>query len=265
MASLSDLGLSEYEARVYRALLDTGPATAKELSHASEVPMGRIYDVLNGLESRHLVRSQTASRPKKYMAVEPSTALDRLLEEKRRELDERAEQYEAVVEQLQRDLDAPEPVGDEGFWTAALGPDESLTLFLERLDAAEDRIIMIASTPEAGFDLSAVSDRVGDHRESALDRGVTVQVLVSRDLAVTVPASVGERYNTLAASDGFSLRVTDDVHGSFTLIDRAEVCIEVANPLDPGEALALIDLKDPSFASDVFEEFEPRWEAATPL
>ena len=46
MASLRDLGLSEYEARVYRTLLDTGPTTAKELSRESEVPMGRIYDVL---------------------------------------------------------------------------------------------------------------------------------------------------------------------------------------------------------------------------
>ena len=77
MASLRDLGLSEYEARAYRALLRSGPTTAKELSRTSDVPMGRIYDVLNGLEQHRLVRSQAASRPKKYAAVEPEVGLDR--------------------------------------------------------------------------------------------------------------------------------------------------------------------------------------------
>ena len=77
MANLRDLGLSEYEARAYRSLLKTGPTTAKELSRVSDVPMGRIYDVLNSIEQYNLVRSQSASRPKKYVAVEPETALDR--------------------------------------------------------------------------------------------------------------------------------------------------------------------------------------------
>src|SRR6056297_2747560 len=116
MASLKDLGLSDYEASAYRALLETGPATAKELSEASGVPMGRIYDVLASIESQHLVRSQAASRPKKYAAVEPETALDRLLDDRKRELAEKADQYEDIVDELTGDLEHPtEP--DDGFWT----------------------------------------------------------------------------------------------------------------------------------------------------
>jgi sugar-specific transcriptional regulator TrmB len=262
MASLSDLGLSEYEASVYTALLDAGPATAKELSTDSDVPMGRIYDVLNGLESQHLVRSQTASRPKKYVAVEPEAALDRLLDEKKQELDKRAEQYEDVVDQLKRELDAPESVSDEGFWTAALGPDEVLELLVERLDAAEDTIVMIASAPGAGFDLADVTDRIASHLEDAVDRSVTVRILVSPDLASSVSREIGERYDELAGRDGVELRISDDVRGSFTLVDEREVCIEVENPLDSDEAFALIDLKDSSFAGDVYDEFEPKWESA---
>ena len=110
MASLRDLGLSEYEARAYRALLKTGPTTAKELSRVSDVPMGRIYDVLNSIEQYNLVRSQSASRPKKYVAVEASTALDRLLDDKKRELEEKAEQYEEIVDDLTGELETAEPV-----------------------------------------------------------------------------------------------------------------------------------------------------------
>src|SRR6056297_3398596 len=152
MASLRDLGLSEYEARAYRALLNTGPTTAKDLSRASEVPMGRIYDVLNSLETQNIVRSQTASRPKKYVAVEPETALDRLLDDKKEELEAKAEQYEDIVSELGDQLEAGDHV-DEPFWTAAVGPEETLNLLLERLAAADDRIVIVGSPPAQQLDI----------------------------------------------------------------------------------------------------------------
>ena len=136
MADLRDLGLSKYEARAYRSLLRVGPTTAKELSEASGVPMGRIYDVLNALEGHSLVRSQTTGRPKKYAAVEPDTALNRLLEAKREELRNRIDQYEAAVDELTADLEATAPIDGE-FWTAAVGTEASVDLLVERLAAAE--------------------------------------------------------------------------------------------------------------------------------
>ena len=265
MATLRDLGLSEYEARAYRALLNTGPTTAKELSRASDVPMGRIYDVLNSIESYNLVRSQAASRPKKYVAVEPATALDRLLEDKKRELEQKAEQYEGIVEDLSSELEAAEPVEDQ-FWTAAVGPEETIDLLLERLAAADERIVMITSNPAPQLDIGTVGEDVLAHLEDALDRGVEVDVLMSRDLVDALPKSVGRRYRVALQPRGdFSVRTSDDVHGTFNLIDDVEVCIQVPNPLASREAFGMIDLKDPEFAADVYEEFLPRWEDAEPL
>ncbi|WP_115865376.1 TrmB family transcriptional regulator [Halorussus litoreus] len=265
MATLRDLGLSEYEARAYRSLLDAGPTTAKELSRASDVPMGRIYDVLSSLETHSLARSQSASRPKKYVAVEPDTALNRLLDDKLAELEEQAEQYEAIVDDLTEELDAAEPV-EEGFWTAAVGPEESVDLLVERLDAADDRIVMVAGEASAQFDIGDVGELVAEHLEAALDRGVEVSLLMSPELVDTLPASVGERYTeTLADHPSFAVRTAKSLQGTFNLIDDVEVCIEVANPLNPGGAFAMIDMKDPEFAADALEEFAPRWETAEPL
>ncbi|KAB1193420.1 TrmB family transcriptional regulator [Haloferax sp. MBLA0076] len=265
MASLRDLGLSEYEARAYRALLRTGATTAKELSRASDVPMGRIYDVLNSLEQYHLIRSQAASRPKKYVAVEPDMALDRLLESKRQELDEKAQQYEAVVDELNDELDAAEPVHDQ-FWTAAVGADETIDLLVERLAAADDSLVMVAGTMSPQFDLGAVGDLVVEELEAALERGVEVSILMSPDLVDSLPESVGERYmNRLSDHPDFHVRTAENLTGVFNLIDDVEVCIEVPNPLDPGQVFAMIDLKDPDFAADLRGTFDPRWEAAAPL
>lgn len=265
MATLRDLGLSEYEARAYRSLLRTGPTTAKELSRTSEVPMGRVYDVLNDLEQHSLVRSQTASRPKKYAPVEPDAALDRLLEEKKDDLREKEQQYEAVVEELSEDLEAADPV-DEQFWTAAVGAEESIDLLLERIAAAERSVVVIAGSPGAGFDLITVGERVVDELERALGRGVEVRVLLSPDVPPNLSSNVGRRYAArLADHDGFEVRTSDTVDGTFNLIDDVEVCVEVPNPMDPEALFAMIDLKDPDFAADVSTAFEPTWEVAEPF
>ncbi len=265
MASLRDLGLSEYEARAYRSLLSTGPTTAKELSRASDVPMGRIYDVLNSIEQYNLVRSQTASRPKKYVAVEPSTALDRLLEDKKRELEEKADQYESIVDDLADELDAAEPV-EEQFWTAAVGPEETVDLMLERLAAADRDIVMVSADPSPQWDMKSVSEEVNAQLEDALDRGVSVDVLMTRDMVASLSEDVGRRYqSTLQQRDDYNVRTNDDITGSFNIIDGVEVCIQVPNPLSSGDAFGMIDLKDPEFAANVHEEFAPRWEEAEPL
>lgn len=265
MASLRDLGLSEYEARVYRALLDVGPTTAKELSRASEVPMGRIYDVLASIETHNLVRSQSASRPKKYAAVEPETALSRLLDDRQRELEARADQYEEVVEELVTQLDATEPT-EETFWTAAVGPADTVDLLVERLATADESVVMVAATLAQGFDVDAVGDRVAEALSDALERGVTVSLLMRPELVSTLPETVGERYESaLAPNEQFRTRTNESVERTFTVIDGTETCIEVPHPLDSSQSFAMIDLKDREFAGEIMREFEPRWEQADPL
>lgn len=265
MANLRDLGLSEYEARAYRALLQTGPTTAKELSQVSEVPMGRIYDVLNSIEQYNLVRSQTASRPKKYVAVEPSTALDRLLEDKKRELAEKENQYEEIVEELTTTLDSTEP-HEETFWTATVGPEEVDDLLVERIAAADERVVMVASTVAQRFDIDSIGERIAAALEDALDRDLEVSLLMRPALVDDLPTSVGKRYRTsLSPHRNFDCRTSDDVSGTFTIVDDTEVCIEVPHPLRESARFAMINLKDQSFASDVRAEFEPRWEEAEPL
>ena len=265
MASLRDLGLSEYEARAFRSLLDTGPTTAKELSRASDVPMGRIYDVLNSLETYRLVRSQTASRPKKYVAVEPETALDRLLDDKKAELEAKAEQYEDIVSELGDQLEAGDHV-DEPFWTAAVGPEETLNLLLERLAAAEDRIVIVGSPPARQLDIVEATEMVVDKLVAALERGVDVSLLVERDLFERLPEGANRAYyERLSAYDNYSARHSEAVSTTFELIDDTEVCIEVPHPLGRDETFGVVDLKDPEFTADVSEAFADHWAKATPV
>jgi sugar-specific transcriptional regulator TrmB len=268
MADLRDLGLSEYEARAYRSLLETGPTTAKELSRVSGVPMGRIYDILNSIEGADMVRSQSASRPKKYAAVEPTTALERLLADKRRELERKADQYEGIVDKLRDELETT-GAAEETFWTAAVGPSEVVDLLVERLAAAEDRIVFVVSTyTEQFFEsrVGGVDSLILDEFIAALDRGVTVSLLMPPDLVPLLPESIGARYReSLSGHDRFEVRTSENVSGTFALVDRAETAIEVPHPLDAEEVFGMIAVTDREFAGSVRVEFEPRWAAAEPL
>lgn len=265
MADLTDLGLSKYEARAYRSLLDVGPATAKQLSEASGVPMGRIYDVLGSVESRRLARSQAASRPKKYVPVDPETALDRLLADRKRDLEAKAEQYEAVVDELADELDrSPEP--DDGFWRAAVGAADTLELILERIDAAETTVDIVSGAPPRSLDIRAASNRITDHLFDALERGVAVRALLSPDLVASIPETVNDgALADLTARDDVDVRVGGAVYGDVTLVDGIEVCVGLPNPVEPDEAFALLDLTDPDFAAQVRAEFERGWNEADAL
>lgn len=265
MPTLRDLGLSEYESRAYEAILQTGPKTAKELSQLSDVPMGRIYDVLSSLEDSRLVRTQTAGRPKKYVAVEPDIALDRLLDTKKQELETRAEQYESMVETLRAEMNNREPISGE-FWTAAVGPEETLELLVERIAAARSELIVVADSAAAGVDLTHASNRVVDAMEAALERGVDVELLVTPSLVAELPNNVGREYDErLTEFDNYAVRTHEAVDGTFNLIDGVEVCLEIPNPLNPHEAFAMVNLKDQQFADDIREVYLPRWERAEPL
>lgn len=264
MTTLRDLGLSEYESRVYRALLRTGPTTAKELSRASGVPMGRIYDVLGDLEATELVRSQQASRPKKYAPVEPGTALSRLLEDRRREVEAELAQYEEAVDELTGRLEASEPA-DGQFYTVGIGQEETIELLLERLAAATERIDMVVADVSPQFDIGEVGVRLAEEIEAALGRGVAVYVLLSPPLVEATPTAIQERYDAMLDDPNYDARTIEGLSGTFNLIDRAEVCMSIPNPLEPREPLALIALRDPTFAANLHEEFRPRWEAAAPV
>jgi len=223
--------------------------------------MGRIYDVLGDLEGAELVRSQQASRPKKYAPVEPETALSRLLADRRREIEAELAQYEQAVEDLTERLEASEPT-DGQFYTVGIGPEETIELLLERLAAATDRIDMVVADVSPQFDLGEVGARVAQEIEAAVERGVRVSVLISPELVAAAPEAVQARYDAIVDAENYAARTIDGLAGTFNLIDRAEVCMSLPNPLEPTEPLALIALRDPAFAANLYEEFRPRWEAA---
>jgi len=73
--SLENIGLTSYEIRSYTTLLKEGEINASEISEKSGVPYSKIYEVLGALEKKGWIGSDD-SRPTKYFAKSPTTALE---------------------------------------------------------------------------------------------------------------------------------------------------------------------------------------------
>lgn len=72
---LRQLSLSNYEAKLYIALLKLDGGTVERLSSEADVPRTKAYSSLVSLEIKGWAHSST-SRPIKYFPVEPSSAIE---------------------------------------------------------------------------------------------------------------------------------------------------------------------------------------------
>ncbi len=73
--AMESLGLTSYEIKVYLSLLVQGSMTASDISKISGVPYSKIYEVLNSLDNKVWLESDS-SRPQKFYPKSPSTALE---------------------------------------------------------------------------------------------------------------------------------------------------------------------------------------------
>ncbi len=76
ISGLTRLGLSEYEAKAYTALLRENPLTAYEISKNSGIPSSKIYEVVKRLESRHMVQSIHGERSKMFIPTPPDEFIE---------------------------------------------------------------------------------------------------------------------------------------------------------------------------------------------
>jgi len=77
LANLMAIGFTEYEAKVYLAMLRDSPATGYQLGKQAGVPRSMVYEALGRLESRGAVLKTEEPRATLYRPVPPEVLIDR--------------------------------------------------------------------------------------------------------------------------------------------------------------------------------------------
>ncbi|WP_152421195.1 TrmB family transcriptional regulator [Natronolimnohabitans innermongolicus] len=261
MASFRDLGLSSYEEKVYRTLLERGAATAEELSAESDVPMGRIYDVLNGLESRDLVRCNRESHPRVYAPIDSETAIDRLLRERKRDLEVERTRYENAAAELRSQVGGQQPV-DGRFWETRTRDTETAFIHgqIERFAGATDEVLIVGDTALANQFRNA-APAVRNWIESIRESTVRVRILLSDELS-----GGRDRLVELVHGDEkptpIETRVHPSVAANFDLIDRDELYLYVTDPFTQRGPLGTVRITESNLIEALEDEFDERWQEA---
>jgi HTH-type transcriptional regulator, sugar sensing transcriptional regulator len=76
LAKLDELGFTEYEAKVYLALLDDYPASGYQISKGAGVPRSMVYEALGRLKMRGAVLETPGERATLYRPLPPDVLLD---------------------------------------------------------------------------------------------------------------------------------------------------------------------------------------------
>ncbi|WP_256300721.1 TrmB family transcriptional regulator [Haloarchaeobius salinus] len=260
MTELGELGLSSYEEQVYRALLVTGATTAADLSTASDVPRGRIYDVLNGLESRGLVGTQP-TEPTRYRAVDPDIAVDRLLAERSRELADEWRRYRGVARSVRSNL-LPSAPADASVWLGSLGGEEMQTAMQEHTRTATESVLATVGPPYEGASWETLRTEVAAFLDNTTD-GVSVSLVLAGSVLEVLPDSFPDLVE--AAPGTFEIRATHTVPVSFDVVDGELATVDLPHPRDPGDRLGVVGVTDPAVVEAFEREFESLWAEATPL
>lgn len=101
---LKILGLNSYESKVLHILYQKGELKASKITEYTGVPNGKIYDVLNQLEHKHLI--SIIPNPTKLYSPKPLDYLKEKVREKYNELKEvesQLQEFEEVEKQRNKD------------------------------------------------------------------------------------------------------------------------------------------------------------------
>jgi sugar-specific transcriptional regulator TrmB len=261
---LEMFGLSSYEAKAYLALLP-GVKSAKEIVRDSNIPTGRIYDILNSLEDKGLTEKQD-SRPKKFIAKHPKIALKNLIAKKEEYfhlLVERATKLEEKLSQLKR------PKAEEKlFWSIALFSEENaFQRLMEKINEAETELLMCVDMQCAGIN-SNQTEIEDPNRivKSLIDRGVKIKILVggfnNKALTKLYDSSLKQYLPLLSKLE---VKITQASVYNFDLIDKEKIILKISNPINPDEYLALLFFWQKKLAIQLREKFLELWNNAKEL
>lgn len=144
--TLSDLGLTNYEARVYVALTRRGTSTAAETARVAGIPRQRIYDVLSSLVTRGLA-STRPGQVTKYVATSPSEATERLVSDHRQRLQQLERESRILAETLTPEFDAGQEYTDPLDYIEVLRDRRAINQRFGELQAGIETEILVFTKP----------------------------------------------------------------------------------------------------------------------
>lgn len=173
---LRQLGLTEYESQAYLVLVEGTKMNAEEVARKANIPIPRVYGVLENLRDMGLIVI-IEGRPKKFEILSPEEGFQNLLKIRKHSVEESIRQLELTSQEVKEVLS---PI----FWRERLRiKPEDLLESLENLALTEKQTKKLITGAEKTLDIFtdifSWFDEVEKELKKALARGVQIRVLMN--------------------------------------------------------------------------------------
>lgn len=237
---LRRLGLNRYEAAVYTALVRLGLSTSTKVSVESNVPYGRIYTVLQSLEKKGFVKI-FGGRPKRFMAIEPRIIMNKVLDEKRKALEQNKREAGKIIRELETVAKSETESPLEAIRIIE-GRKSYLNFSVKLHENAKKEWRSIHGLPFYKPHLEAY--------KKMTERGVNARILTR--------TSDAAKLDVWKKTGAHIRRIS--VAARFTVIDRKEVVLRISDPEVKG--WVAIWIKSPALAATLADHFDKLWKTA---
>jgi sugar-specific transcriptional regulator TrmB len=160
LADLMAVGFTEYEAKVYLALLRESPATGYQLGKSAGIPRSMVYEALGRLHVRGAILKSDDQRTTLYRPLPPDVLLNRYEQEHHR-----------LIQSLRDSLRTLYATPDEDRIWSISGRGSVLSYVTQMLQEAQTEIMLVLADPE----LDALREEI----VAACDRGIQVSTLLT--------------------------------------------------------------------------------------
>lgn len=255
--TLSDFGLTPYEARIYIAIVKLGLTTARKIAKVADIRREEVYRTLPKLENTGLVE-RVLGRPVKVKALPIEDALSLLVNRKeevaRREIRELTEKREKLLETFRADIQDTQ-MNEEG---------AHFTLISER-EAVSKRIISLIGHSRNAVDFVDSFENAfrfvltySDSLNEAMKRNVDVRIITEHpDNADLIPDALRKH----VPDNTFTIRYCEDLPSQYVLFDNQQALITTS----AGSTLAeskFLWTDDPSLVGIIQRDFDELFRAS---
>jgi DNA-binding MarR family transcriptional regulator len=253
-----ELGMTRYEAKAYLTLIQRESYAASELATEAGIPRQRIYDVLNSLVSRGLVRDWPGPVTR-YAATDPQAAVERLLGVQRQALTGLESKSSELADLLRETwesgraetapLDYVEVLRDPGLLGAR---------FIDLQREAEHQLLTFAKAPYANW-----SNPAGlESTRRIVAAGGDVRCIYEPSV-LDRPEVLDEILQFIRAGEG--ARVADEVPMKLCLADGQRALFSLTDPIAGRLTSTNILVEHPALASSLRTAFEAIWAVSQPF
>jgi sugar-specific transcriptional regulator TrmB len=244
---LKPLGLSEYEIRVFLTLLTSGPSDYRILVRESNVPAGKIYQVLSTLEAKGFVEV-LQEKPKIFRATEPKKALRRRLRQLEDDFFELERKITEALLTLQLQYSLKHDVVQGIVREITVGNNSFAKGVQENLLKSTNQVLISTSR----FDIKLHEE---DLFKRLLERGVSIKMICSR------VEDNDKDVLTHLIDLGVDIRFLDGLGDRYYVVD--DKCVSIFSGTF-GEDICL-EIHGPALCRLLRERFQDAWNRATAL